>query len=179
VYFDPWIAGVVLPTLIIFGLIAIPYLDINPKGSGYYCYRPRRLAIWTFGVGFLILWVGMIMVGTFMRGPGWYFYLPWQEWDVHKVVAITNVDLHEFFGIRSVWGKFFFGGAVVSGFYGLGVLHYWYLKRKKSEWLAQMGLLRYSVFMFFFLSMAGGIMKIILRHALNIKYVWVTPWFNV
>ena len=27
VYFDPWIAGVALPTLIVVGLMAIPYLD--------------------------------------------------------------------------------------------------------------------------------------------------------
>ena len=30
VYFDPWIAGVVLPTLIIVGLMAIPYIDKSP-----------------------------------------------------------------------------------------------------------------------------------------------------
>ena len=36
VYFDPWIAGVILPTLIIIGLMAIPYIDINPNGNGYY-----------------------------------------------------------------------------------------------------------------------------------------------
>jgi hypothetical protein len=23
------------------------------------------------------------------------------------------------------------------------------------------------------------VIKMVLRHALNIKYVWVTPWFNV
>ena len=33
VYFDPWHAGVVLPTLIIVGLMVIPYIDINPKGT--------------------------------------------------------------------------------------------------------------------------------------------------
>jgi len=27
---DPWIAGVVMPTLIIFGLMVIPYIDTNP-----------------------------------------------------------------------------------------------------------------------------------------------------
>ncbi|MDO8729937.1 MAG: cytochrome C, partial [Candidatus Omnitrophota bacterium] len=32
VYFDPWMAGVVLPTLILVGLMAIPYLDKNPRG---------------------------------------------------------------------------------------------------------------------------------------------------
>src|SRR3954464_13007383 len=30
--FDPWIAGVVLPSLIIVGLMIIPYVDINPRG---------------------------------------------------------------------------------------------------------------------------------------------------
>ena len=36
VFFDPWYAGVVLPSFIIVGLMLIPYLDINPKGNGYY-----------------------------------------------------------------------------------------------------------------------------------------------
>ena len=36
VYFDPWFAGVVAPVLIIVGLMLIPYLDVNPKGNGYY-----------------------------------------------------------------------------------------------------------------------------------------------
>jgi hypothetical protein len=34
VYFDPWLAGVVFPGLIIVGLMAIPYIDTNPKGNG-------------------------------------------------------------------------------------------------------------------------------------------------
>ncbi len=33
VYFDPWMAGVVLPGLIIVGLMAIPYIDTNPQGQ--------------------------------------------------------------------------------------------------------------------------------------------------
>src|SRR5579885_245365 len=38
VYFDPWMAGVVLPSLIIVGLMAIPYIDTNKAGSGYYTF---------------------------------------------------------------------------------------------------------------------------------------------
>src|SRR5512140_2650093 len=34
VYFDPWIAGVLLPGLIVFGLMALPYIDKNPRGNG-------------------------------------------------------------------------------------------------------------------------------------------------
>src|SRR5258706_4475712 len=48
VYFDPWIAGVVLPTFIILGLMAIPYIDINEKGNGYYTFKERKFAILIF-----------------------------------------------------------------------------------------------------------------------------------
>jgi len=93
VYFDPWMAGVVLPTLIIVGLMVVPYIDINPKGNGYYTFRERPFAITTFLFGFLILWITLIMLGVFFRGPGWNLFWPWNRWDPHKVVAITNVDL--------------------------------------------------------------------------------------
>ena len=48
VYFDPWLAGVVLPSLIIVGLICIPYVDKNPKGNGYYTFNERKAEIAIF-----------------------------------------------------------------------------------------------------------------------------------
>ena len=45
VYFDPWMAGVVLPTMIIVGLIAMPYIDFNQKGNGYFTFDQRKFAI--------------------------------------------------------------------------------------------------------------------------------------
>ncbi len=57
VYFDPWIAGVLLPSLIIVGLIAIPYIDTNKSGNGYYSYKDRKFAYITFQYGFVVLWV--------------------------------------------------------------------------------------------------------------------------
>ena len=56
VYFDPWLAGVVLPGLIIVGLIAIPYIDKNPKGNGYYTFNERKAEITLFLFGFVVLW---------------------------------------------------------------------------------------------------------------------------
>ena len=88
VYFDPWMAGVVLPTLIIVGLMAIPYIDVNPKGNGYYTFHERRFAIFIFLFGFLVLWIWLVVQGTFLRGPGWNFFMPWEYWDPHKVVAL-------------------------------------------------------------------------------------------
>src|ERR1700720_988472 len=57
VYFDPWLAGVAFPSLIIVGLMAIPYIDVNPKGNGYFTFKERRVEITLFLFGFLILWV--------------------------------------------------------------------------------------------------------------------------
>jgi hypothetical protein len=101
VYYDPWYAGVVLPTLIIIGLMAIPYIDINPKGNGYYTFTERKVAITTFLFGYLALWVFMIITGTFLRGRGWNFFGPFEFWDPHKVVALNNVNLSDYVWV--VW----------------------------------------------------------------------------
>ena len=74
VYFDPWLAGVVLPLIILGGLMAIPYIDFHKAGNGYYCFKQRAFAVSTFLFGFLPLWVAMIVLGTFLRGPNWNFY---------------------------------------------------------------------------------------------------------
>ena len=100
VFFDPWYAGVVLPSFIIVGLMLVPYLDINPKGNGYYTFRERKFEILTFFFGFHILWVSFIIIGTFFRGPGWNWFWPGQIWDPHLVEALTNVDLPYMFGLR-------------------------------------------------------------------------------
>src|SRR5688572_29988956 len=97
VYFDPWMAGVVYPGLIIHGLVAMPYIDTNPKGNGYYTIRERPFAIVTFLFGFLILWVVLIFFGTFLRGPNWSFFGPYEFWDAHKSEALNNVDVSNLF----------------------------------------------------------------------------------
>ena len=114
VYFDPWIAGVVFPMIIIIGLMAIPFVDFNPKGNGYYTFKERKFAMLTFCFGFHILWILLIIVGVFMRGPGWLWFWPWQEWDPHRIAAETNYDLTSFIGVNSKsFLGFVLGGAVV------------------------------------------------------------------
>ena len=105
VYFDPWIAGVVMPTLIIIGLMVIPYIDTNPLGSGYYTWKQRKFAIGTFLFGFIILWVAMIIIGTFIRGPGWQWFWPGQTWDHNRLIYEVNRDLPDLFGITSNLGE--------------------------------------------------------------------------
>ena len=184
VYFDPWIAGVVLPSLIIFGLMAIPYIDINEKGNGYYTFKERKFAVITFCFGFLILWVSLIVLGTFWRGPGWYFFFPWEAWDTHRIIALTNVDFSEFFGINTHHADgslnplaVIFGLVVILGYYSL-IPIYW-LKKRKTDLIIKLGTLRYTLVAFLFLTMMALPIKMILRIALNIKYILVTPWFNI
>jgi hypothetical protein len=97
VYYDPWMAGVVLPSVVIFGLMAIPFLDFNRRGNGYYTIVERRFSYIVFQLGFLELWVVLIILGTFLRGPNWNFFGPFEAWDAHKVLAQNNVDLSQYF----------------------------------------------------------------------------------
>lgn len=179
VYFDPWIAGVTLPVLIIVGLMAIPYMDVNPKGSGYYTFRERIFAISTFCFGFLILWIVLILVGVFLRGPGWLIFWPWQEWDIHRIVAETNYDLTQFIGIdsRSIIGMIL--GGIVCCLYYLIFMGIPYYFLRKSSIFAALGIVRYLVVSFLFASMMTLPIKIFLRLVFSLKYIWVTPWFNI
>ena len=95
VYFDPWLAGVLQPTLNIVGQKAIPYIDTNPKGNGYYTFRERKWEIGVFLYGFLVLWSFLIITGTFLRGPNWSFYGPYEFWDPNKLEPLVNIDLSE------------------------------------------------------------------------------------
>ncbi|MBI4735915.1 MAG: cytochrome C [candidate division NC10 bacterium] len=190
VYFDPWMAGVVLPSLIIVGLMLIPYVDINPKGNGYYTFRERPFAITTFLFGFLILWVTLIILGVFFRGPGWNLFWPWDRWDPHKVVALTNVDLpyldiggtglpFKWLGNPKIFGVELIGLALSALYLGvLPVVYYWW-KNPASPTLQALGPVRYAIVSELFLIMMSLPLKMFLRIAFNIKYVWVTPWFNI
>jgi hypothetical protein len=174
VYFDPWIAGVVLPGLIIVGLMVIPYVDINPKGNGYYTWSERKFAISTFLVGFLGLWMGMIVIGVFLRGPGWNLFMPWDYWDPHKVVPLTNVDLPYFLGIRSqAWATAF--GLLCVGGWLVGVPVAVWQWKKKLPVMRELGAARYAIVSALFMMMAGVVVKMALRLAFNIKYVLVIP----
>src|SRR5712675_2778439 len=166
VYFDPWIAGVVMPTLIIFGLMVIPYIDTNPLGAGYYTWKQRKFEIGTFLFGFIVLWISMITIGTFIRGPGWQWFWPGQTWDHNRLIYEVNRDLPDLFGITSNLGKAIFGAIVVGGFFAIGgfVVHALY-RRYNAKDYKRMSLLQYSIMMFFVLSMVALPAKMLLRLA--------------
>ena len=197
VYYDPWLAGVVFPSLIIVGLMAIPYIDFNKKGNGYYSFKERAFAILMFMFGFLPLWIAMIVLGTFLRGPNWNIFGIYEFWDVHKLEVLNNVNLSEMLYLN-VLGTSLptapagsdaliedlvhlqAGVAGVRG--GVGLL----LPVAPGDGpdalfqqvFARMGFIRYMVFANLMLWMAALPIKMVLRWAFNLKYIIAIPeWF--
>ncbi|MEA2000489.1 MAG: menaquinol oxidoreductase [Actinomycetota bacterium] len=74
-HFHPMVAGVLVPGAIIIGLVALPYIDRNPRLSPKY----RKVAVATFTV-FMVVWIILTLIGFMFRGPNWGWVWPWQEW---------------------------------------------------------------------------------------------------
>jgi hypothetical protein len=182
VYFDPWIAGVIMPTLILIGLMVFPYVDANPLGSGYYTWKQRKIAVGAFLVGFAT-WVALIIIGTFMRGPGWVWFWPGQTWDHNTVLYEVNRDLPDIVGITSQPLKGIFGAIVIGIFFAIaGFITHKLIMRSEfdKKIFERTTLLQYLIFQFFAITVLWALpVKLVLRLLFRIKYVMVTPWFNV
>ncbi|MEX2264935.1 MAG: cytochrome C [Bryobacteraceae bacterium] len=182
VYFDPWMAGVVMPSLIIGGLMVIPYIDANPLGNGYYTFKQRKYSILTFLFGFIVLWTSMIVIGTLIRGPGWMWFWPGMTWDHNRLVFEVNRDLPDIFGIKSGIMKSLFGGFVVTLYAiacGIGVHKLITRTPFNRKIYGRMSLVQYITMQVFMITMIALPVKIILKLLFRIKYVWITPWFNI
>ncbi|MBI4259555.1 MAG: menaquinol-cytochrome c reductase cytochrome b subunit [Actinobacteria bacterium] len=73
-YFHAMVAGVLIPTFILVGLAAVPYIDRNPSTKP----GDRKLAITLFT---MLMMFGAIltMIGAFFRGPGFNWVWPWGD----------------------------------------------------------------------------------------------------
>lgn len=78
----PFWGGVFAPTVAVVLLILIPYIDRGRRGTGVWFHPSRRRYNILFTV-FVAVTIGLIVVGTFMRGPNWGFYWPWESWPSH------------------------------------------------------------------------------------------------
>lgn len=195
VYYDPWMAGVVLPSIILGGLMAIPYIDFNKLGNGYYTFNQRKFSIITFLFGFLPLWVAMIILGTFIRGPNWNMFGIYEYWDVHKLELLNNVNLSDLLwvnwlgqplpraaGDATAWETFvviiqreWLGLLIVVGYLAvlppLGAVLF-------RDMFIKMGFLRYMVLANLMLFMWALPLKMAARWAFNLKYIVAIPeWF--
>ena len=72
--FHPMVAGVTIPGMGLFCLILAPYSDKNPSNKP----EDRKVAISLFSV-FLMFWAVLVVIGSFFRGPGFNFIMPWEK----------------------------------------------------------------------------------------------------
>ena len=193
VYYDPWMAGVVLPSLIIVGLMAIPYIDFNRAGNGYYTIKERKFAYILFQLGFLELWVTLIVLGTLLRGPNWNFFGPYEAWDAHKVEALTNVNLSDYFW--QMWlGKSLpqappnstlltqLGAIVMRELPGILLVLGYFIALPPllaitvmRGFYRRMGFVRFMVLANLLLFMMSLPIKMVLRWSFNLKYLIAIP----
>ena len=182
VYYDPWMAGVVLPSMIIVGLIALPYIDFNTKGNGYFTFVERKFAITVFLYGFVVLWVVLIVLGTFLRGPNWNFFGPFEPWDPHKTVPLNNVNLSELFWLYTMGGamegRTWLGrempGILIVAAYML-LLPPLLAKTVMRDFFIKMGFVRFFLLVNLIQFMASLPLKMLLRWIFNLKYIVFIP----
>jgi len=74
-HLHPLVAGVLIPTAIIVGLIALPYIDSRPTKRP----RNRKVAVAAFTT-FMVIWIALTIIGFAFRGPNWDWVWPWNEW---------------------------------------------------------------------------------------------------
>ena len=70
--FDPMIAGVTIPGIVLVLLGFAPYIDRNPSNAP----EDRKFAI-SIQTIHLMFWAVLVIIGSFFRGQGFNFTYPW------------------------------------------------------------------------------------------------------
>jgi hypothetical protein len=174
--------------MIINGLIALPYIDFNQKGNGYFTFAQRKFAVTTFLFGFLVLWVTLIVLGTFLRGPNWNFFGPYEFWDPHKVLPLNNVNLSTYFWLDRfnvpptslAWPIRELPGIIIVFAYML-LLPPILAKTILRPFFIRMGFARFFMLVTLIQFMAALPIKMVLRWTVNLKYIVYIPefFFNI
>ena len=73
-YFHPLVAGITIPTFILVGLAALPYVDRNPSTKP----GDRKIAITLFTMLFMF-GATLTIIGSFFRGTGYNWVWPWAQ----------------------------------------------------------------------------------------------------
>lgn len=71
---NPMIAGVTVPGVGLIVMILAPYIDKNPSNKP----EDRKFATCLMTVH-LMFWAVLVIIGSFFRGPGFNFTLPWRD----------------------------------------------------------------------------------------------------
>jgi quinol-cytochrome oxidoreductase complex cytochrome b subunit len=76
VHYSALIGGVIVPALVVIALLALPYVDRRPGGTGRW-FAPERVVANTVFAAFVLAAVALTIVGTLFRGANWNWVWPW------------------------------------------------------------------------------------------------------
>ena len=142
-----------------------------------------------------MLWVVLIFLGTFLRGPNWNFFGPYEYWDPHKAEALNNIDISDIFWTehhaprpadlrqqpdrriavlaRPRMARLRAGRRLI-----LLSCRSCCASLSSAGMYENMGAIRYTVMVFLLLFMALMPIKMVLRWLFNLKYFIYLPEFN-
>ena len=110
------------------------------------------------------------------------WFWPGTTWDHNRLEFTVNRDLPDVFGLKGRVAKIIFG-AIVMGLYSvagaIGIHKLLNLTPFARKIYKRMSLVQVVVMQVFLISMLALPLKMVARLVFRIKYVWVTPWFNV
>ena len=183
VYFDPWMAGVVMPTLIIVGLMVIPYIDSQSAGHRLLHLeaaqvRHRDVLLRLHGAlahhdrdRHVHSRAGMDVV---LAGPN----LGSQPRDLRgESRSAGHSSASPRYRARSSSGPL--PWAPTSALAGWVIHKLITLTEFNRKIYQRMSLLQYVTMQIFLIIMLALPIKILMRLLFRIKYIWVTPWFNI
>jgi len=74
------VGGIILPGVLLILAAVWPYIDKSPiQATGVWFHKSRKIQNIVFLLIILVV-VLLTVIGTFMRGPYWGFYWPWEVW---------------------------------------------------------------------------------------------------
>jgi hypothetical protein len=128
-------------------------------------------------IGFEMVWLLLIAVGVFLRGPNWNIFWPGEPWDEHKVVLLRTVNLSDYFwhwmgrtvhgmpwALRESPGLVLIGGYLLAGVVLAYGLH--------RVWLRTTPYWRWAVLVLLLELAALVPLKMVSRWVFNVKY-WI------
>ncbi len=165
IFFDPWLAGVVLPSILLVGLLILPFIDPHKEtGIGRYTFRDRPVAVSAFGFGFA-MWYILIIIGQFFRGPARMFYWPWEDKAVLKELPVVEMVTFPI-AVGIAFFIIYFGVCVILPKYIF------------ENFYKTLGIIRYYIFMSLCAIMLLIPIKIFLRYVFDVKYILSLQIFN-
>jgi hypothetical protein len=165
-YFDAWLAGVVLPLLLVAALCALPYLD---RSGG------RRVPL-LVGAALVALWLTPMVIGLLLRGEQWALQPAWRPSTPDELQPRTLLSLADRLRLGPLGGQLL-GGGVVLGPWAL-LVALW-LPLRCRPWARRAGLGSYLLVGGVGIVLVGVALKVLLVGVADVRYLWITPWFRI